>query len=58
MGWDIFKKQKKQEVRSYLDNDSLYNYLTYNSSGSYTESKSMNLAAAYRCVEVITDAVA
>lgn len=59
MNWNFFKKEpKEKEVRSYLDNDSLYNYLTYNSSGSYTESKSMNLAAAYRCVEVITDAVA
>ncbi len=52
---DIFKKK---EERNLYDSSSMYDYLTYNGTGSYSNSKSMNLATAYRCVEVISDAVA
>ena len=52
------KKNQPEENRNLYDNSSLYNYLTYNSTGSYTTTKSMNLSAVYRCVEVISDAVA
>ena len=52
------KKDQPVENRNLYDDSSLYNYLTYNSTGSYTTTRSMNLSAVYRCVEVISDAVA
>ena len=52
---NIFKRGKKvaPEQRS-----SVFDYLTYNSSGSYTNSKALLLSTVYRCVETISDSVA
>ena len=56
MGIFNFKKNKNKETeeRSNIFGD----YLSYNSNSSYAESKSMLLSAVYRCVEVISDAIA
>nr|DAJ20150.1 MAG TPA: portal protein [Siphoviridae sp. ctTYz13] len=56
MGIFNFKKNKNKETeeRSNIFGD----YLSYNSNSSYVESKSMLLSAVYRCVEVISDAIA
>ena len=48
------KKQQVQEERS----RGLFNYLTYNSSSSFSTDKSLLLSTVYRCVEVISDSVA
>ena len=45
-----FTKKKKIEERS-----NSFEYLMYNSTGSYTESKALLLSTVYRCVEVISD---
>lgn len=50
MSW--FNKKKKEERNSTFD------YLLYNSIGSYSESKAMLLSTVYRCVEVISDSIA
>lgn len=52
--WNIFKRKKKQEERASMFGD----YLFYNGTTSYAESKSMLLSAVYRCVEVISDSIA
>lgn len=49
----LFSKKKKQEERS-----STFDYLLYNSSGSYANNKVLQLSAVYRCVEVISDSIA
>ena len=51
MSW--FNKKKKIEERS-----NSFDYLMYNSTGSYTESKALLLSTVYRCVEVISDSIA
>ena len=51
MSW--FSKKKKIEERS-----NTFDYLMYNSTGSYTESKALLLSTVYRCVEVISDSIA
>ena len=45
----FFSKKKKIEERS-----NPFDYLMYNSTGSYTESKALLLSTVYRCVEVIS----
>lgn len=53
------KKDEKTEQRSVFDTYQVYgDYVTYNGTNNYSQSKAMNLAAAYRCVEVISDAIA
>lgn len=49
----FFSKKKKIEERS-----NPFDYLMYNSTGSYTESKALLLSTVYRCVEVISDSIA
>ena len=54
--FNFFKKKSKnkEEERSSIWGD----YLLYNGTSSYSESKSMLLSAVYRCVEVISDSIA
>lgn len=53
--FNFFKKKNKKEERS----SSIWgDYLLYNGTSSYSESKSMLLSAVYRCVEVISDSIA
>ena len=51
MSW--FRKKRKVEERS-----NPFDYLMYNSTGSYTESKALLLSTVYRCTEVISDSIA
>ena len=46
-------KKTEPETRS-----GVFDYLTYNSMGSYTQNKALLLSTVYRCVEVISDSVA
>lgn len=54
--FNFFKKKNKnkEEERSSIWGD----YLLYNGTSSYAESKSMLLSAVYRCVEVTSDSIA
>jgi HK97 family phage portal protein len=49
----IFNRNKKQ-----IETRGLFDSLSFNYNGSYKESKAMRLSAVYRCVEVISDAIA
>ena len=49
----LFSRNKKQEERN-----STFDYLLYNSSGGFANSKAMQLSTVYRCVEVISDSIA
>lgn len=53
--FNFFKKKNKKEERSSIWGS---DFLLYNGTSSYAESKSMLLSAVYRCVEVISDSIA
>lgn len=52
MGW-FTKKKPAQELRG-----TVFDSLMYNTTGGYTTNKAMLLSTVYRCVDVISDAVA
>ena len=49
----IFNRKNKKEERS-----NAFDYLLYNSVGSYSDNKALLLSTVYRCVEVISDSIA
>ena len=51
-------RKKKQTKQQDIEERSMFDYLTYNSSTSYTTEKAMLLSPVYRCVEVISDSIA
>lgn len=52
----IFSKKKPKPAEE--KRSSLFDSLMYSGTGSYTQSKALLLSAVYRCVDVISDAVA
>lgn len=54
MNFKFWKKDKPEERQ--LTNS--FDYLLYNSSGSYATSKALLLSAVYKCEEVISDSIA
>lgn len=52
--FNLFTKKEKPVV----EERSLFDSLMYNSTGGYTTNKAMLLSTVYRCVDVISDAVA
>lgn len=49
----IFSRKNKKEERN-----NAFDYLLYNSGGSYSDNKALLLSTVYRCVEVISDSIA
>jgi HK97 family phage portal protein len=54
---DIFKRKKPQEHQEYRG-ISTGDYALYNQISSYKDNQALSLSAVYRCVQVISDAVA
>jgi HK97 family phage portal protein len=54
---DIFKRKKPQEHQEYRG-ISTGDYALYNQISSYKDASALSLSAVYRCVQVISDAVA
>jgi HK97 family phage portal protein len=52
----IFSKKKSAPIEE--KRSSIFDSLMYSGSGSYTQNKALLLSAVYRCVDVISDAVA
>lgn len=55
--FDIFKRNK-QPPKEQMEYRGFYDSLMYNQAGGYTTNKAMLLSTVYRCVDVISDAVA
>ncbi len=53
MNWKFWEKKPQEERNAYFDS-LLYNHI----GGNYTTNKAMLLSTVYRCVDVISDAVA
>jgi HK97 family phage portal protein len=56
MEFNFFKKKKREE--NIEERGGFYEALLYSTATNYTQNKAMLLSAVYRCVDVISDAVA
>jgi phage portal protein BeeE len=55
--FDIFKRKKPQEQQEYRGSN-FGDYALFNQMSSYRNNHALSLSAVYRCVQVISDAVA
>lgn len=58
MKWNFFKRKTQSQQVQENRSESVFDYLSFNTVGSYTQSKALMLSTVYRCVEVVSDSIA